>query len=53
MDRIRQLEKENLWLREEVKRLRFQLSMIKENEWAHPDSCVHNSDPWVTWKSHN
>jgi len=52
MDRITELEIENKWLKEEVKRLRFQLSMIKEEEWAHPQSCIHNTDPWKTWTSH-
>ena len=48
--RIKELENENKWLKEEIRRLRHQLSMEKEKEWAHPESCIHNSDPWKTWK---
>jgi len=48
--RIKELEIENKWLKEEIRRLRYQLSMEKENEWAHPKSCVHNCDPWETWQ---
>ena len=49
MKRVEQLEKENKWLKQEIKRLRLELSKEKKEEWAHPDSCVHNSDPWETW----
>jgi hypothetical protein len=51
MDRITELENENLWLKEEIRRLRYQLSSLKKEEWAHPDSCVYNCDPWETWLS--
>ena len=51
MDRISELENENRWLKEEIRRLRHQLGMQKESEWAHPASCVHNCDPWETWNS--
>jgi hypothetical protein len=50
MDRITELENENRWLKEEVRRLRHQLAMNDEKKWAHPNSCVHNPDPWKTWK---
>ena len=53
MDRIKELEKENRWLKEEIRRLRHQLGVQKESEWAHPQSCVHNSDPWTTWTLRN
>jgi regulator of replication initiation timing len=49
--RIEQLKKENKWLREEIRRLRHELSLERENEWAHPESCVHNCNPWDVWKS--
>jgi len=51
MDKITELKNENRWLKEEIRRLRHQLSMREEKEWAHPNSCVHNTDPWKTWKS--
>jgi len=51
MDRITELENENRWLKEEIRRLRHQLAMNDEKKWAHPNSCLHNSDPWATWKS--
>jgi len=51
MDRIAELENENLWLKEEIRRLRHQLAVVKKEEWAHPESCVYNSDPWETWLS--
>ena len=51
MDRITELENENLWLKEEIRRLRHQLAVVKKEEWAHPESCVYNSDPWETWLS--
>jgi len=51
MDRIQELENENLWLKEEIRRLRHQLAVVKKEEWAHPESCVYNCDPWETWKS--
>lgn len=49
--RIKELEIENKWLKEEIRRLRHQISMERKEEWAHPESCVHNCDPWKTWKS--
>jgi hypothetical protein len=51
MDRIAELENENRWLKEEIRRLRHQLSIEKEKEWAHPESCLNNCNPWETWKS--
>jgi hypothetical protein len=50
MDRIKELKKENRFLKEEIQRLRHLLAMKDEREWAHPNSCVHNSDPWDIWK---
>jgi len=50
MDQIAKLKIENKWLKEEIKRLRHQLAMSDEKEWAHPDSCVYNCDPWDIWK---
>jgi regulator of replication initiation timing len=47
---IKELKNENRWLKEEIRRLRHQLTMKDKEEWAHPNSCVHNSDPWETWK---
>ena len=49
--RIKELENENRWLKEEIRRLRHQLSQKEEREWAHPESCLHNCNPWETWKS--
>jgi len=48
--RIKELEIENKWLKEEIRRLRHQISMERKEEWAHPESCVHNCDPWETWQ---
>jgi len=48
---IEELKKENRWLKEEIRRLRHTLSMKDEKQWAHPNSCINNSDPWKTWKS--
>ena len=47
---IEELKNENRWLKEEIRRLRHQLAMTDEKKWAHPNSCVHNPDPWETWK---
>ena len=41
-DRIFMLEIEN-------ERLKLELQAHKE-DWMHPQSCLHNSDPWKTWK---
>ena len=48
---IEELKSENRWLKEEIRRLRHTLSMKDEKQWAHPNSCINNSDPWKTWKS--
>jgi len=40
-DRIFVLEVEN-------EKLKLELQ-VREEDWAHPKSCVHNSDPWKTW----
>ena len=40
-DRIFVLEVEN-------EKLKLELQ-VREEEWAHPKSCVHNCDPWKTW----
>jgi len=26
------------------------MNSIEEKEWSHPNSCVHNDDPWKEWK---
>ena len=41
-DRIFMLEIKN-------ERLKLELQENKE-DWIHPQSCLHNSDPWKTWK---
>ena len=41
-DRIFMLEIEN-------ERLKLELQENKK-DWIHPQSCLHNSDPWKTWK---
>jgi hypothetical protein len=41
-DKIFMLEIEN-------ERLKLELQSHKE-DWIHPQSCLHNSDPWKIWK---
>jgi len=41
-DKIFMLEIEN-------EKLKLELQAHKE-DWIHPQSCLHNSDPWKTWK---
>ena len=41
-DKIAMLEIEN-------ERLRLELQSYGE-DWAHPDSCIHNEDPWKVWR---
>ena len=53
MDRIKQLEEENYVLKIEVERLKLELKVLRDDNcdnWKHPDSCLNNCDPWVTWK---
>jgi len=38
---IYMLKLENKHLRERLKEL--------NSGWVHPDSCLHNEDPWVKW----
>jgi hypothetical protein len=49
--RILELEEENHMLKIEVERLNLELKILRDNDWKHPKSCLHNSDPWATWIS--
>jgi cell division protein FtsB len=50
MDRIKNLEDENIRLKVENEKLKLEIKTLRENDWKHPDSCLHNCDPWATWK---
>jgi hypothetical protein len=41
-DKISMLENEN-------NRLKMELQSYKQ-DWIHPQSCLHNEDPWEVWK---
>ena len=47
-DKVVRLERESIEQSNELYQL---MNMIDQKEWAHPKSCLHNSDPWETWKS--
>jgi len=43
--KIKKLENENIMLKLENLKLKLELQELNK-EWAHPRSCLHNSDPW-------
>jgi hypothetical protein len=45
-DRIDYLERESIGQSNALYEL---MNTIDAKEWAHPKSCVHNSDPWDVW----
>ena len=45
-DRIDYLERESIGQSNALYEL---MNTIDSKEWAHPKSCVHNSDPWDRW----
>lgn len=47
--RIKKLESENIRLKLEILKLRLEINE-KSEEWKHPRSCLHNSDPWKYFK---
>ena len=56
MDRqITRLKEEIYALKKENKNLKLQLISLDKGHWefenwTHPNSCLHNKDPWITWK---
>jgi len=46
-DRIAYLERESIGQSNALYEL---MNKIEQKNWAHPKSCIHNSDPWETWK---
>jgi regulator of replication initiation timing len=42
---IKHLKEENLKLQLENMKLRIQIQELN-NDWIHPNSCLHNDDPW-------
>tara|TARA_B110000014_G_C19897837_1_gene464488 strand:+ start:338 stop:502 length:165 start_codon:yes stop_codon:yes gene_type:complete len=53
MDRqIIKLKEEIFALKQENRNLKTQLSKgsWEFEDWTHPNSCIHNEDPWITWK---
>jgi|TARA_X000001036_G_C20448902_1_gene712495 hypothetical protein len=56
MDRqITKLKEEIYALKKENKNLKLQLISLDKGHWefenwTHPNSCLHNKDPWITWK---
>jgi hypothetical protein len=53
MDRqIIKLKEQIYALKQENKNLKSQLNRSWEfDDWTHPKSCLHNTDPWITWKN--
>ena len=47
---ISELKTENQLLKVEIERLKLELNILRNDEWAHPNSCVYNKDPWESWK---
>ena len=45
-DRIDYLERESIGQSNALYEL---MNTIDAKEWAHPKSCVHNTDPWDVW----
>ena len=43
--KIKKLENENIMLKLENLKLKLELQELNK-EWAHPRSCLHNTDPW-------
>jgi len=46
-DKVERLERESIGQSNELYEL---MNIIEQKQWAHPNSCVHNSDPWEIWK---
>jgi len=46
---LQELKQENYILRKEIEALKFEIKVLKENDWKHPQSCIGNCDPWATW----
>jgi len=47
---IEKLKNRIFVLEVENEKLKLELQS-REEDWAHPKSCVHNCDPWKTWNS--
>lgn len=43
--KIKKLENENIMLKLENLKLKLEMRELN-SEWAHPRSCLHNTDPW-------